>query len=377
MRETFFGGGSGTGTRRAAFLGSLFLCAASAASAQLQQDIFRAADGTTYQVLRAASNVGGVDEVRVTTVAGATQGTGGCNNPGSTSGTDTSAVGGVAPPGMTLQDFADVTRSFIVSGVSDISFNATFGGRVTLDTTGGIKNVCGAAFDCSGQMGVQSLVPLSSSDGGIPAACIASGLTAGCQPLTQFDAFAFGLPATGNVCNDSATVTVNSTVCAARPTDGFSMLPDQAVVFVYDGNLAGTGFGIGAGTFFIDTNGVNGPQCAANTVVGANNRNDSEPAPLPPTGTPTNTPTTTPTATATTTNTATATFTATNTGTPTVTATATNTRTNTPTHTQTPPPTATRPPIPVIPSPTSPAGLVMIIGLGAGLLWALRRMAKV
>jgi hypothetical protein len=38
--------------------------------------------------------------------------------------------------------------------------------------------------------------------------------------------------------------------------------------------------------------------------------------------------------------------------------------------------TPTRPPIPVVPSPTSPAGLVMIGGLGIGLLWALRRLAR-
>jgi hypothetical protein len=30
----------------------------------------------------------------------------------------------------------------------------------------------------------------------------------------------------------------------------------------------------------------------------------------------------------------------------------------------------------VVPSPASPAGALMIIGLGAGLVWALRRAAK-
>lgn len=99
---------------------------------------------------------------------------------------------------------------------------------------------------------------------------------------------------------------------------------------------------------------------------------------IPPTETPTSTPTNTPTATntATATPTPTATNTATATFTPSSTATSTPTRTATATPTNTPPPTNTRPPIPVVPSPASPAGLLMIGGLGVGLLWALARLRK-
>ncbi len=82
------------------------------------------------------------------------------------------------------------------------------------------------------------------------------------------------------------------------------------------------------------------------------------------TGTATNTPTNTPTGTAT--NTPTSTPTATNTGTATQTGTVTNTREA----------TSTRAAIPVVPSPISPAGAALILGLGAGLFWALRRMAR-
>jgi hypothetical protein len=87
--------------------------------------------------------------------------------------------------------------------------------------------------------------------------------------------------------------------------------------------------------------------------------------------TPTVTPTSTPTGTATNTPTTTPTGTTTNTPTVTPTRTPTGTATNTPTTT----PTTPRPPVPVVPSPASPAGLAMIAGLGAALLWALRRMA--
>ncbi|HVO24963.1 MAG TPA: hypothetical protein VMW56_15180 [Candidatus Margulisiibacteriota bacterium] len=110
------------------------------------------------------------------------------------------------------------------------------------------------------------------------------------------------------------------------------------------------------------------------------------PTPTPtntPTPTPTNTPTPTPTNTPTPTPTRTSTPTPTNTPTPTPTPTntptptPTNTPTQTPTLTPTPTPTRTPPPIPVIPSPTSPAGLLLVGGLGLSIAWMLRRVARV
>lgn len=92
-----------------------------------------------------------------------------------------------------------------------------------------------------------------------------------------------------------------------------------------------------------------------------------------PTATATNTPTITPTQTPTNTPTLTPTQTPTNTPTLTPTITPTQTATNTPTLTPTPSPSP--PPIPVVPTPTSPAGLVMIVGLGGAIAWMLRRAA--
>jgi hypothetical protein len=106
------------------------------------------------------------------------------------------------------------------------------------------------------------------------------------------------------------------------------------------------------------------------------------------TGTVTDTPTTGPSPTATNTAlapaTATATLTPSTTLTPSNTVPATNTLTPastatitaTGTITNTPPPTSTRPGIPVIPSPMSAGGLLMIAGLGAALLWALNRLQR-
>jgi len=101
-----------------------------------------------------------------------------------------------------------------------------------------------------------------------------------------------------------------------------------------------------------------------------------------PSPTPSETRTTTATVTPSQTGTTTSTPVSTNTTTATVPATQTPTQTQTPTVTPTRTitntrnATATRAAIPVVPSPASPAGILMVIGLGAGLVWALRRAAK-
>lgn len=96
-----------------------------------------------------------------------------------------------------------------------------------------------------------------------------------------------------------------------------------------------------------------------------------QPTPTPsPTDTPTETPTSTPTNTPTTSNTPTLTPTETPTRTPTNTPTQTFTPTNTP---PPPTPTFTPPPIPVVSSPTSPAGIFLIVGLALAIGWTLRR----
>lgn len=97
-----------------------------------------------------------------------------------------------------------------------------------------------------------------------------------------------------------------------------------------------------------------------------------EPTPTP---TPSETPTTSPTNTPTDTPTTTPTDTPIDTPTITPTATPTRTPTNTPTETPPPPtPTFTPPPIPVVSSPTSPAGILLIVGLGLAIGFMLRRV---
>ena len=99
---------------------------------------------------------------------------------------------------------------------------------------------------------------------------------------------------------------------------------------------------------------------------------------LTPSGTPSVTQTTTPSSTVPPSQTPSVTQTASVTQTPSVTLTPSDTPTVTATGTvtNTPPPTNTRAGIPVVPSPTSPAGLLMVIGLGVSMVWALRRLQR-
>ena len=225
-------------------------------------------------------------------------------------------------------------------------------------------------------------------------------------------------PTTGEVANQSVTLddTSGSRVgngcpgnavpdCVPGP-GGSQSVPDG---FLLQGNCGGTstcqivvfvaeasdlaiqnGFGVSAAGFTVNgsllqaqTEGAqqNGsfntltPTSTPTPTPTATNTNTptstSSPTPTPtPTNTPTNTNTPTPTPTPTATPTRTNTATPSSTPTPTNTPTATNTRTPTPT------PTNTRPPIPVIPSPGSPSGMLLISGLGLAMLWALSRARR-
>lgn len=362
----------------------------------------RAADGTVYEVVAVPNSVllGGADQFRVTTVAGSAIGLQACSNTSGASGQPTSAlVGGDLGvlPAQTLHSYSDTVRTYVFSP-SDftISFNpfaSTGAGRLTMGTGGGAFDVCRVASDCSGGASDVTIVPISSALGGIPPACVANGVTANCASGTR-STLGFGIASAGDppLCNSAPTS--NSTVCGSIPTDGFTLNKGQVVVFIYNGSLGTSGFTLGAGGFGIDTDGVNNPLCAANTVVTSDALNPSAPPPPPPTLTPTHTPTNTPTVTPTVTPTNTPTNTATNTSTPTttntpthtptrtathtstVTSTNTPTRTSSPTFTLTATNTPTKPPIPVIPSPTNPSGAVMIGVFGVGILWALRRFGR-
>jgi hypothetical protein len=150
------------------------------------------------------------------------------------------------------------------------------------------------------------------------------------------------------------------------------------------------------GTICNDGNDCTGPDQCTDGVCGGQPAEDQTPTPtitptvspttsptatptvsptVTPTATPTNTPTSTPTGSPTSTPTRTATFTPSGTPTNTPTETPTKTPTITPTETSTlpAPATRTRRPIPVVASPGSPSGLLLIGLLATALLLALTR----
>ncbi|MGH7788850.1 MAG: hypothetical protein ACRERC_18415 [Candidatus Binatia bacterium] len=248
--------------------------------AAFQQQEFRAADGTAYQLLRALAPLGaGADEDRLTTISGSSSGNGGCN----TITPSASAIAGVLPPGQALHSFTSIQRTTVLvpNDATVASFDISGAGRLTLGTGGGAIEVCRIAGNCPN--GSAALTGLASADANVPAACLAQGLQANCENGNMRNAIAFGLPATNNICNTPANVTVNVPVCAPKPSDGFSLPLNRAIVFVYNGSLSGQGFDVGAGGFGVDTNASN-PSCASGGVVSALARLDSNSGlgPLPP-----------------------------------------------------------------------------------------------
>ncbi|MGE3496682.1 MAG: hypothetical protein AB7N53_02185, partial [Candidatus Binatia bacterium] len=120
------------------------------ANAQGVEALFRAADGTAYQVL-SAENLGAAERLRITTVAGSIVGAGSCNGTGMSPGELTSAIGGVLPnnvPPQILFPYGQIRRTVQLTPNSmNISFTNSFGGRVTLGSGAGALNICGNAFD--------------------------------------------------------------------------------------------------------------------------------------------------------------------------------------------------------------------------------------
>ena len=314
------------------------LLVASSAQAQLQR-LFRADDGTAYQLLWLVSPSPGAETFHATTLAGSSFGISSCVDDVATMpGDPVSAVAGSLIPQL---PYLTAMRTFLLTpndAVGQAAFDGSGSGRLTLGSGPGALNVCSTFDDCMGHGIVETLVALSSNQGNVPPACIAGTINSECDNTIQRAAFAFGLPSTGQppTCNDTAQVTVDSTLCAPEPLDGFALGTGQAVVFIY-GGLGPTGFDVGVAGFSITTDDVNPFGCPANSVVGAT-ATSVGPPPFP---IPTFTPTTTATATVT--------------GTPT---------------------RAGPGSIPVIPSPFAPVGLLLVLGLTGGLVYAMRRRAR-
>jgi hypothetical protein len=376
-----------------ALWGAGLLCS-SPAHAQFNQTVFRAMDGSVYQVLAHPNSADagiGVDAFRVTTLAASImEEVTACTQSGPEAWAHTDS-------GNIFGNIAGIVKSAIIDDTNAPTFSSSANGGagqmcIGPDCAGGFCTLNGmthcAIFTKAGGTAV------TTATAGVPALQLATNLD---RPAATFNCSGLSR---GSYTFDAGVVpdpTTQSTACGAVPTDGFtlssktSVFPGgedgQSIIFVYP-NMVLDDFNVGAAGFGLNIaalGGANDVGCPtdSDSVLNGIARNETSLAP-PPTPTPTNTPTSTPTATPTDTPTATPTSTPTNTPTQTPTATPTSTPTNTPTATPTRTPTntptatptvtPTRPPIPVVSSPTSPSGLILIFGLGIGILWGLRRV---
>ena len=320
---------------------------------------------------------------------------------------------------------ADRARTGVLSGldtnslscVSNFDANAAGGqGVLNLPVMGIPRTV-----SVDSMSSTETLFPVAMAGGGIPGAADINASRSITGITCSGNTMAFPAGNAGNVISDPTTGEVSGQSITFDDTSGtrvgdlpappmganavapFQSVPDgfllqgncsalatcQVVVFVAKATPPAImfGFGVAAAGFTVDgslvqvqtegaqQNGVFNtltPTTTPTPTPTATNTNTPTNTPTPtPTFTPTSTPTNTNTPTPT--NTPTATFTRTNTATPTQTATPTNTATPTATRTPTPTPTNTRPPIPVIPTPGSPSGMLLIGGLALAMLWALSR----
>jgi hypothetical protein len=243
-------------------------------------DVYRAQDGTVYQVIFAPNGLpGGEDEYRITTVAGAAQNVTACSglfdlgagalDASALVGRDSSLPGSVHP-------FGAMARTTVLSPTALVgSFDPAGGGRLVVGNGANPIDVCRSPLDCTGGAMDAAVVAMTTADPAVPAACLRTNVVAFCAGMTSKTTVAFGLPAdASHNCLNPPTTDVFQ--CNARPSDGISLNKGQAIVFIYQ-DLFMSSFTIGWGGFGIDTDGVNVAACPSMSVVGAHSTNPMVP----------------------------------------------------------------------------------------------------
>ena len=245
-----------------------------------------ATDRSSYYLLAARGSARSCsgERIRITALAASINETRACTAVQSMPGGLVAAGAGVLPPGSTLLPFSLVRRSRVLQPNTDlVRFGANGSGRLTLGSGAGAINACQAPLDCAGSAGaIESLFGLDGTPNA-PPGCIANGVFPGvqCDGTNFYNTFAFGVPATGMVCDDSNQVTLATTLCAAVPEDGFTLRSGEAVVLAFNNDLAGFALSVAVSGFTSTDTGI--PLiCTANQVLRAIALKDSTVIPLPP-----------------------------------------------------------------------------------------------
>jgi hypothetical protein len=241
---------AGESNNRAAAASSI-----AARGVEIVQQLFRAADGTSYQLVYARPTLADTleDHFRLTSVAAAVGAAGGCIVVGGGPGATVEAISGV-PIDSTLRSASAVQRTTLLEpNETLVSFDSDGRGRLQLGSGGAARQICRDASDCVGRT-PEPLVSIETSDGAVADACVAQiGSLAACESApVQRTLFAFGVPASAPPRLCTADPTTATTVCAPEPGDGVRLSAGQALVFVHDGvgdfqgfNAAVAGFAVG------------------------------------------------------------------------------------------------------------------------------------
>jgi 6-phosphogluconolactonase (cycloisomerase 2 family) len=232
----------------------------------LEQQLYRAGDGTVYQLIQAVPLVRStsVGAYQLTTVAASFQDVDSCALADTNAGQTAHAAVGTAE----VVPFDTIRRTGPLhpDDFSRVDFDSADGGELIIGSGADAVHVCGRQTACAGEANA-ALSALFESSQGIPAACLATlpagGLCEG-QPATS--TVAFGLPGVG-ACQVGAHPTVETEICNAAPLDGLALRAGEAVVIVYDSGREPLQVGVAG--FGIAKDESNPAQCAAGQVLEA------------------------------------------------------------------------------------------------------------
>lgn len=231
--------------------------------------LFRASDGTAYQVVSANGTIRpGVDALRITSVAATIGGLRENEGEALSAEPTTWALVGVTPGDATLFPYTQISRTGILRP-PDLSqhFDPTGSGRLRLGSSEDAIAICADDRLCAEAPIRAKLLPLNAQGLGVPRACHALGATTGPNDgFVNLNTLGFGLTATGDPPVCIGQPTTSTKVCSSPSADGFGITRGRAVVFVYR-NVGGDPLTVGAAGFLVATHGESSRGCEPLSIV--------------------------------------------------------------------------------------------------------------
>jgi len=162
---------------------------------------------------------------------------------------------------MELVPFNNVTRTTVLSPTDLVaSFNPAENGRLILGNAPDMFDICFDPADCGGGADDAAVVSIATMDPLVGAACVQSNVLALCSGGTLGRA-TFGLGLFRDMANNCLGLpTTDTPLCAEPPSDGFTLEPGQAIVFIYQVPTM-TPLAVGWAGFGIDLDGISAAAC--------------------------------------------------------------------------------------------------------------------